>query len=83
MYTYHHHLFSIIAIQFTTLFTGISREILIDYEPKSTNQPFCTKGSKREEKNEVALSRRGEVRICQRSYIEIGRRERVQRQRTP
>ena len=53
------HPVSIIAIKFTMLFTGLSREILSDYEPKSTNWRSCTKGSKQEEKNEVALSRHG------------------------
>ena len=47
------------------LFTGLSGEFFCDYGPKSTNWRFCTKGSKQEEKNEVALSRRGEGRLCQ------------------
>ena len=45
--------------------TRLSREILSDYGPKSTNWSFCTIGSKQEEKNKVPLSRRSEGRVCQ------------------
>ena len=46
----------IVDKEFTALFTGLSGEILSDYGPKSTHRPFCTKGSKQEEKNDVDLT---------------------------